>query len=121
MNTANRNVLFFIFHISHHLLHPNILNPRLTRCKYPAISRQLSHPNQDVALKYPTRCPTNLPVQFVYTLLTPQNHMTPTADKNAQQSLQCPVPRIHRILRKGGYAHRVAAGAPLSLAAIWNT
>lgn len=46
------------------------------------------------------------------------------AEKKAAQSrsskagLQFPVGRIHRFLRKGGYAERVGAGAPVFLAAV---
>ena len=46
------------------------------------------------------------------------------ADAKAQQSrsskagLQFPVGRIHRMLRKGNYAQRIGAGAPVYLAAV---
>ncbi len=45
-------------------------------------------------------------------------------DAKAQQSrsskagLQFPVGRIHRMLRKGNYAQRIGAGAPVYLAAV---
>lgn len=50
--------------------------------------------------------------------------MAPKAEKKAAQTrsskagLQFPVGRIHRFLRKGGYADRVGAGAPVYLAAV---
>lgn len=50
--------------------------------------------------------------------------MAPKAEKKATQTrsskagLQFPVGRIHRFLRKGGYADRVGAGAPVYLAAV---
>ncbi|VDP31107.1 unnamed protein product [Schistosoma mattheei] len=38
--------------------------------------------------------------------------------KSARAGLQFPVGRVHRLLRKGNYAERVGAGAPVYLAAI---
>ncbi|VDO78058.1 unnamed protein product [Schistosoma curassoni] len=36
----------------------------------------------------------------------------------ARAGLQFPVGRVHRLLRKGNYAERVGAGAPVYLAAV---
>jgi len=38
--------------------------------------------------------------------------------RSSKAGLQFPVGRIHRFLRKGGYADRVGAGAPVYLAAV---
>jgi len=38
--------------------------------------------------------------------------------RSARAGLQFPVGRIHRMLRKGNYAQRVGAGAPVYLAAV---
>ena len=38
--------------------------------------------------------------------------------RSSKAGLQFPVGRIHRFLRKGGYAERVGAGAPVFLAAV---
>jgi len=38
--------------------------------------------------------------------------------RSSKAGLQFPVGRIHRFLRKGGYAERVGAGAPVYLAAV---
>ena len=38
--------------------------------------------------------------------------------KSSQAGLQFPVGRIHRLLRKGNYAERVGAGAPVYMAAV---
>ncbi|EGG06788.1 uncharacterized protein MELLADRAFT_31022, partial [Melampsora larici-populina 98AG31] len=38
--------------------------------------------------------------------------------RSAKAGLQFPVGRIHRLLRKGHYAQRVGAGAPVYLAAV---
>ncbi|PWZ00771.1 putative histone H2A [Testicularia cyperi] len=38
--------------------------------------------------------------------------------RSAKAGLQFPVGRIHRLLRKGNYAQRVGAGAPVYLAAV---
>src|SRR5215475_15708589 len=38
--------------------------------------------------------------------------------RSSRAGLQFPVGRIHRLLRKGNYAERVGAGAPVYLAAI---
>ncbi|KAJ3299800.1 histone H2A [Borealophlyctis nickersoniae] len=38
--------------------------------------------------------------------------------RSARAGLQFPVGRIHRLLRKGNYAQRVGAGAPVYLAAV---
>ncbi|VDO59994.1 unnamed protein product [Schistosoma curassoni] len=38
--------------------------------------------------------------------------------KSARAGLQFPVGRVHHLLRKGNYAERVGAGAPVYLAAI---
>ena len=41
-----------------------------------------------------------------------------TQSRSAKAGLQFPVGRIHRLLRKGNYAQRVGAGAPVYLAAV---
>ena len=38
--------------------------------------------------------------------------------RSARAGLQFPVGRVHRLLRKGNYAERVGAGAPVYLAAV---
>ncbi|GAA5831828.1 hypothetical protein JCM3770_004203, partial [Rhodotorula araucariae] len=38
--------------------------------------------------------------------------------RSAKAGLQFPVGRIHRLLRRGNYAQRVGAGAPVYLAAV---
>ena len=38
--------------------------------------------------------------------------------RSARAGLQFPVGRVHRLLRKGNYAQRVGAGAPVYLAAV---
>lgn len=38
--------------------------------------------------------------------------------RSSRAGLQFPVGRIHRLLRKGNYADRVGAGAPVYLAAV---
>ena len=38
--------------------------------------------------------------------------------RSSRAGLQFPVGRIHRMLRKGNYAERVGAGAPVYLAAV---
>jgi len=38
--------------------------------------------------------------------------------RSAKAGLQFPVGRIHRLLKKGNYAQRVGAGAPVYLAAV---
>ncbi|KAN0063349.1 histone H2A [Thecaphora frezii] len=38
--------------------------------------------------------------------------------RSAKAGLQFPVGRIHRLLRKGNYAQRIGAGAPVYLAAV---
>ncbi|CAE6510924.1 unnamed protein product [Rhizoctonia solani] len=42
---------------------------------------------------------------------------TKTQSRSAKAGLQFPVGRIHRMLKKGNYAQRVGAGAPVYLAA----
>ena len=41
-----------------------------------------------------------------------------TQSRSAKAGLQFPVGRIHRLLRKGNYAQRIGAGAPVYLAAV---
>ncbi|EIN08443.1 histone-fold-containing protein [Punctularia strigosozonata HHB-11173 SS5] len=41
-----------------------------------------------------------------------------TQSRSARAGLQFPVGRIHRLLKKGNYAQRVGAGAPVYLAAV---
>jgi len=41
-----------------------------------------------------------------------------SSSRSAKAGLQFPVGRIHRLLRKGNYAQRVGAGAPVYLAAV---
>ncbi|KNE63606.1 histone H2A [Allomyces macrogynus ATCC 38327] len=43
---------------------------------------------------------------------------TPGKSRSSKAGLQFPVGRIHRMLRKGNYAQRVGAGAPVYLAAV---
>lgn len=38
--------------------------------------------------------------------------------RSSRAGLQFPVGRVHRFLRKGNYAHRVGAGAPVYMAAV---
>ena len=38
--------------------------------------------------------------------------------RSSKAGLQFPVGRIHRMLRKGNYAQRIGAGAPVYLAAV---
>merc|ERR1712003_277884 len=40
--------------------------------------------------------------------------------RSSRAGLQFPVGRIHRLLRKGNYAERVGAGAPVYLAAVMD-
>merc|ERR1712044_1180 len=41
-----------------------------------------------------------------------------TKSRSSRAGLQFPVGRVHRFLRKGNYAERVGAGAPVYLAAV---
>lgn len=43
---------------------------------------------------------------------------TKASSRSSRAGLQFPVGRIHRLLRKGNYAQRVGAGAPVYLAAV---
>jgi len=43
---------------------------------------------------------------------------TKSQSRSAKAGLQFPVGRIHRMLKKGNYAQRVGAGAPVYLAAV---
>ena len=43
-----------------------------------------------------------------------------TRSRSFRAGLQFPVGRIHRLLRKGNYAERVGAGAPVYLAAVFE-
>merc|ERR1712241_998939 len=43
---------------------------------------------------------------------------TKAKSRSSRAGLQFPVGRIHRLLRKGNYAERVGAGAPVHLAAV---
>ena len=43
---------------------------------------------------------------------------TKSKSRSSRAGLQFPVGRIHRLLRKGNYASRVGAGAPVYLAAV---
>ncbi|KAF8649587.1 hypothetical protein AX16_005678 [Volvariella volvacea WC 439] len=38
--------------------------------------------------------------------------------RSVKAGLQFPVGRVHRLLKKGNYAHRVGAGAPVYMAAV---
>jgi histone H2A len=42
----------------------------------------------------------------------------PSQSRSSKAGLQFPVGRIHRFLKKGGYADRVGAGAPVYMAAV---
>lgn len=43
---------------------------------------------------------------------------TKSKSRSSRAGLQFPVGRIHRLLRKGNYAERVGAGAPVYMAAV---
>src|SRR6476659_11425267 len=43
---------------------------------------------------------------------------TVSKSRSSKAGLQFPVGRVHRLLRKGNYAKRVGAGAPVYLAAV---
>ena len=43
---------------------------------------------------------------------------TASRSRSSKAGLQFPVGRVHRLLRKGNYAKRVGAGAPVYLAAV---
>ena len=43
---------------------------------------------------------------------------TKSKSRSSKAGLQFPVGRIHRLLRKGNYAQRIGAGAPVYLAAV---
>ena len=43
---------------------------------------------------------------------------TKSKTRSSRAGLQFPVGRVHRFLRKGNYAQRVGAGAPVYLAAV---
>jgi len=47
-----------------------------------------------------------------------KNTQKATKSRSAKAGLQFPVGRIHRKLRKGNYAQRIGAGAPVYLAAV---
>uniref|UniRef100_A0A3Q3EZG3 Histone H2A n=1 Tax=Labrus bergylta TaxID=56723 RepID=A0A3Q3EZG3_9LABR len=44
--------------------------------------------------------------------------MAKAKSRSSRAGLQFPVGRVHRLLRKGNYAQRVGAGAPVYLAAV---
>jgi len=46
------------------------------------------------------------------------NTKTKVKSRSSRAGLQFPVGRIHRLLRKGNYAKRVGAGAPVYMAAV---
>ncbi|KAJ3226229.1 histone H2A [Clydaea vesicula] len=46
------------------------------------------------------------------------NAKSGSSSRSSRAGLQFPVGRIHRLLRKGNYAQRVGAGAPVYLAAV---
>ncbi|GAA5972360.1 hypothetical protein JCM3765_000117, partial [Sporobolomyces pararoseus] len=43
---------------------------------------------------------------------------TKAQSRSAKAGLQFPVGRIHRLLRRGNYAQRIGAGAPVYLSAV---
>ena len=48
----------------------------------------------------------------------PLSQKSSSKSRSSRAGLQFPVGRIHRLLRKGNYAERVGAGAPVYLAAV---
>jgi histone H2A len=49
---------------------------------------------------------------------TPSNSNKTAQSRSSKAGLAFPVGRVHRLLRKGNYAQRVGAGAPVYLAAV---
>ncbi|KAJ7683486.1 histone-fold-containing protein [Mycena olivaceomarginata] len=49
---------------------------------------------------------------------TPETGCSQSQSRSAKAGLQFPVGRIHRFMKKGNYAQRVGAGAPVYLAAV---
>ncbi|PIC34286.1 hypothetical protein B9Z55_013988 [Caenorhabditis nigoni] len=76
------------------------------------------------------KLPLTVFLQFVYDLIAHQPTMSgrgkggkaktggKAKSRSSRAGLQFPVGRLHRILRKGNYAQRVGAGAPVYLAAV---
>ncbi|KAI8502664.1 Histone H2A type 2-B [Branchiostoma belcheri] len=54
----------------------------------------------------------------VWTWLKEARHAPRPRARSSRAGLQFPVGRVHRFLRKGNYAERVGAGAPVYLAAV---
>ena len=48
----------------------------------------------------------------------PKKEKSASKSRSQKAGLQFPVGRVHRLLRKGNYARRVGAGAPVYLAAV---
>uniref|UniRef100_A0AAQ4RGW7 Histone H2A n=1 Tax=Gasterosteus aculeatus aculeatus TaxID=481459 RepID=A0AAQ4RGW7_GASAC len=54
----------------------------------------------------------------IQAVLLPKKTEKPAKTRSSRAGLQFPVGRVHRHLRKGNYAQRVGAGAPVYLAAV---
>jgi histone H2A len=50
--------------------------------------------------------------------MAPKSAKKAATSRSSKAGLQFPVGRIHRFLKKGGYADRVGAGAPVYMAAV---
>lgn len=50
--------------------------------------------------------------------MAPKSEKKAATSRSSKAGLQFPVGRIHRFLKKGGYADRVGAGAPVYMAAV---
>ena len=65
--------------------------------------------------------PTNyiiLRINYTITSCLEEEREGKSKSRSTRAGLQFPVGRIHRLLRKGNYAERVGAGAPVYLAAV---
>lgn len=55
---------------------------------------------------------------IIWLISSPGKIKGKSKSRSSKAGLQFPVGRIHRLLRKGSYAERVGAGAPVYLAAV---
>lgn len=106
------------------LLRPTLLlyrplHPPLSNCPaYIYIHRLFNFSEARIHTHPPTFTFSQPPSQSTHSSKPTMAPKASSTSRSSKAGLQFPVGRIHRFLRKGGYADRVGAGAPVYMAAV---
>ena len=104
---------FFFFSFRIHIFASTLKKPRLKNPPPPPLAHVYPHFFVlwfEIQIRFGTRSTTLDSLKLIFHLCV--------SSRSAKAGLAFPVGRVHRLLRKGNYAKRVGAGAPVYLAAV---